>query len=507
MKKAMWRERIPGSIDPEFLKFASQEDLSLDENLIIYDIIQNEVHALMLYKIGVLDFESLKKILMALEDAKKLHSEGKFKLDLQLEDVHMNIENFVTEKASDAGKMLHIGRSRNDQVLTDIRMYMREKILGILEELCNVISELLKLADENADVIMPAYTHLQHAQLMLFSYWCLANVDALLRDANRLLETLKRVNVCPLGAGAVAGVPLPIDREFTAKMLGFEGIQENALDAISSRGEMELETLAQLNILALHIARIAEDLILWTTREFNFVKLGDAYCTGSSALPQKRNPDSLELIRARSMRIPALLLHTLLVLKGLPSGYMRDMQETKFSIISAMETTSEILKILAKVLSSIKLNKDVLEKTCQDTPCTLPDLAIFLSLEKKIPFRTAYNIVAALAKHIAETGTKPSQLSAKMVAEICTRFTNPPNISDEEIKNALDPQTSIQRRCHIGGTSSDEILRMLSDRRKALTALKNKISEFREKLNKTLEKVSTLVNSIISSEKTWRWNK
>ncbi|MBS7246667.1 MAG: argininosuccinate lyase [Candidatus Jordarchaeales archaeon] len=474
-------------------QYTSRENIQLDERLVRYDIFGTIAHDYMLWKIGALGEDALKKIISALLKIKEEHEKSSFHLKIEFEDVHMNIEQKVIELAgSEAGGMMHLARSRNDQVLVDIRMYLRDEINELTSLLLDLIETFISLAKGHVKTVMPAFTHTRPAQPTSFAHWCLASSDSLLRCVTRLNEHYKRVNTCPLGAGAVSGVGWPIDRTLTASLLGFDALHENTLDAISSRGEMEAETLFILSLIMLNLSRISEDLIWWSTPEFSMVELDERYTTGSSIMPQKKNPDVLELVRGRSSRIQGNLVSMLSLLKSLPSGYNRDQQETKFLLFNSIDIVKETLAIMIQVIGSLKVNEKRMVELAKLGMVTATEL-VDLLVRKGVPFRIAHRAVGEYLKKSSSNIHDPELLS-KIVATISKIQIE---LSSEELSRALDPLEALERRRHAGAPSPDEVARMLSEREKLVRIERENLNHRKEKIRQAFHKLEEIAFSLI----------
>ncbi|WEU39967.1 MAG: argininosuccinate lyase [Candidatus Odinarchaeum yellowstonii] len=495
-----WRARFDENTFDETLDYTAGEDIRFDEKLVLYDILGTQAHNIMLFKIGLLKESELKNILKVLEDLKKEFSEGKIQLRKDYEDVHLNIEYLVTERIGrELGGKIHLARSRNDQVAVDIRMYMRDAVIALMEGLIEFSKILLKISEENYETLMPGYTHMQQAQPITLSHWCLSYVDALIRDLERLSQLYKRLNKNPLGAGALAGFTWSINRELTADLLGFEGVQENTLDAVSCRGEFEAELISILCILMIQFSRIAEDVILWSTSEFNFIQLSDKYTTGSSIMPQKKNPDIAELIRGRAARLIGDLCSVMSVIKGLPTGYNRDFQETKRLLFDSVDVALASVNILSKMMNSVKVNKERMLTSVEEGFTSAVDVSDLL-VKKGIPFRTAYQVTGRLVNILLKQGRRLKDLKTSELTELVYSETGLKiDLNESELHTVLNPLENIKRKNHLGGPAPSENIRMRIDRL-------NRIKEFEEltgRLKKTLkekyDKLLEEINRIISS--------
>jgi len=401
MKKApqqTWGGRF--SAGPADIVKRFTESVSFDWRLYPHDIAGSIAHAKGLAKIGVLTNAEAAKIIRRLRAIRP-------EPDPSLEDVHMNVEAAL----GSVGRKLHTGRSRNDQVATDIRLWGRSEISNLKSQVSNLQKSLVTLADKNSGVIIPGYTHLQRAQPVLLAHHLLAYVEMLARDAARFDDCAKRVNVCPLGSGAIAGSTLRLAREFVAKELGFDGVTHNSMDAVSDR-DFAAEFLAAAAICGMHLSRLAEDLVLWSSAEFGFIRIGDAYTTGSSLMPQKKNPDIAELVRGKTGRLYGNLVALLTILKGLPMTYNRDMQEDKEPLFDSADTLSASLQVMADMLRHTKINKAKCEAAASDPLLLATDLADFL-VKQGMPFRRAHHAVGALVAESERTGVPLPKLAAK----------------------------------------------------------------------------------------------
>jgi argininosuccinate lyase len=398
----MYRSRSNDKLKDDVLSFLSSIDQ--DQSILYYDIIGSEAHSIMLHEMGHITRAELRKILSALEEAKKspakLPNEG-------YEDIHEALEAFVIKYAGmDAGGKMHIARSRNDQVMLDMRMKIRDDINEICSALATLVDGFVQRAKESKQVPMPMYTHLQQAQIGTFSHFLLSYAYALMRDMERLYLVYHRINQSPLGAGAIGGSSIPIDRKRTAMLLGFDSIILNSIDATSSRDAF-LEYASTLAILTSTLGRIAEDFIIWATTEFGYIELAEQYSSTSSAMPQKKNPDPLELTRAKAAIISSNLISIFGIVKALPSGYSRDLQEIKPPLLGASATTFKIIKVMDAIVRSLQINKERMQQAAIMSYAISLDIAEQLVMQKKVPFRTAHRIVGALVGKAASKGNLP----------------------------------------------------------------------------------------------------
>ncbi len=385
------------------------ESISFDKRLWKYDIEGSIAHAGMLSKQGIIPKKDAGKIIKGLKEIYKEIEEGRFTFSEELEDIHMNIESALIAKIGEAGGRLHTARSRNDQVALDLRLYLRAEVREILALLKDLEAVLVDLAEKNLDVIMPGYTHMQRAQPVLLSHHLMAYAHMFERDRTRFQDALKRINVLPLGACALAGTSLPIDRHYVAGLLGFDAVSENSIDSVSDR-DFAVEFLSCSAMLMVHFSRMAEELILWSSEEFSFIELSDAFTTGSSIMPQKKNPDVAELMRGKTGRVYGNLMSLLTVMKGLPLAYNRDMQEDKESVFDTVDTVKTTLGVLTGMLQNMTLKRKKMEAGGDAAFSTATDIAEYL-VRKKIPFRTAHEITGRIVRYCVDNGKRLSDLT------------------------------------------------------------------------------------------------
>jgi len=413
--KKSWEKRLSG--EPDELTIDSVESLSLDKRLYKYDIAGSIAHAAMLADKKIITKKEFQKIKDSLIEISKEIYAGKFKFDKAQEDIHMAIETALIKKAGDAGKKLHTGRSRNDQVTTDIRLWMRDEIELLQDEVTQLQRALLKLADKYGDDVMPGYTHLQRAQPIAVASYVLSFVEQCNRDFIRLRNCSKLLNISPLGSGALAGTTLELDRKSTARKLGFTDITYNSLDAVSDR-DFAAEFIFDCSLIATHLSRLAEDWIIYSSNEFGLISIDDKYCTSSSMMPQKRNPDLLELIRARTGTVYGSLMAMLTVLKAQPSAYNRDLQEDKRHIFCASDTIEQSLETAKAVVSHTRFNRKKISDGLQSGFLEATALAEYL-VKKGIPFREAHGIVGALVANCEKKNKKLRELPIDELKQYC----------------------------------------------------------------------------------------
>lgn len=428
------------------------ESISFDHRLWKYDIEGSIAHAKMLGKQGIITREDSEKIMRGLKEVARDIEAGRFTFREDLEDIHMNIEAALIKKIGDVGGKLHTARSRNDQVALDLRLYLRAETKEIISLIKNFQKTLLNIATKHLNSLMPGYTHLQRAQPVLLSHHILAYVEMLQRDIERLEDALKRINLLPLGSCAFAGTTLPIDRIYVAKLLGFEGISQNSIDAVSDR-DFAIELLSNVAILIMHLSRLAEELILWSTEEFRFIELPDAFTTGSSIMPQKKNPDVAELIRGKTGRVYGNLLALLTVMKGLPLSYNRDLQEDKLSVFDTVDTVKSCLIVLNEMLPVIRFNTKRMHETAGDAYSTATDVAEYL-VKKGLPFRKAHEITGKIVLYCIKENKKLEELSINELKKFSP-------LIKKDIYSYIEAEDSVKAKTSRGGTAPDEVRRQI----------------------------------------------
>ena len=441
-----WGGRFSEPTDAFVERFTAS--VGFDQRLYHHDITGSIAHATMLAKVGVLTDEERDQIIEGLNGVKADIDAGRFEWSVSLEDVHMNIEAALTERIGITGKKLHTGRSRNDQVATDIRLYLRDEIDVITEELTRLQNGLLDLAEREADTIMPGFTHLQTAQPVTFGHHLLAWYEMLVRDGQRLQDCRKRVNIMPLGAAALAGTTYPIDRNLTAELLGFDRPTENSLDSVSDR-YFAIEFCSFAALLMTHLSRFSEELVLWTSAQFDFIDLPDRFCTGSSIMPQKKNPDVPELVRGKTGRVNGHLISLLTLMKSQPLAYNKDNQEDKEPLFDTVDTVKGCLKAYADMIPAIRSKADNMRVAAKSGFSTATDLADYL-VKKGVPFRDAHEIVGkSVAFGVAE-GRDLSDMTLEELQQFSDFIT-------EDVFDVLTLEGSVQARNHTGGTAPDQV--------------------------------------------------
>src|SRR5215469_7196507 len=440
------------------------ESITFDWRLWRHDILGSMAHAQMLQKIGVLKPNELRAIIRGLDTIAKEIKAGKFKWNPALEDVHMNIEAELTRRVP-AGAKLHTARSRNDQVALDIRLWLRDEIKSLLSEIADLQRALVLLGERNADVLIPGYTHLQRAQPVYLAHHLLAYVEMFERDCERLWDCHSRVNVCPLGSGAIAGSTLPLKRELVAKLLGFvDGkgkakVSQNSMDAVSDR-DFAVEFCALAALIAVHLSRLSEDVILWASAEFNFIKIADAYTTGSSLMPQKKNPDIAELTRGKSGRVVGNLVSLLTLLKGLPMTYNRDLQEDKERLFDTADTVRATVRLMAAMLRNTQVHRAACDRAASDPALLATDLADYL-VRKGMPFRQAHHVVGAVVA-LAEKLDKPlNQLTLTQLQSVDAELRTG-NTFGRDALGVFDLQRAMKKRNVTGAPGTQEVAKQLA---------------------------------------------
>lgn len=422
--------------------------VSFDRRLYPYDIQGSIAHARMLGKQGILKKAEAARIILGLQKVLRQINAGKFQWSLAKEDVHLNIESRLMDLIGPPGGKLHTARSRNDQVATDLRLYCRDHVSQLTGQLKSFQRALVHLAKKHVDTLLPGYTHLQRAQPISLAHQLLAYFEMAQRDVERLQDSLKRINVLPLGAGALAGTTFPIDRKAVAKELGFQDVARNSLDAVSDR-DFVVETLANLSLISIHLSRLAEEWILWASQEFQFIRLPEEFCTGSSMMPQKINPDILELIRGKTGRVLGALQTLLVLLKGLPLTYNKDMQEDKEPLFDAMDTVQNSLEILTLMIGKTDFNSSAMERALGGGYVLATDLADYL-VTKDIPFRKAHEIVGSVVSYCQKKNMELKDLSLEELKSFEKKIS-------QDVFPWLDEAHATDRRTSLGGTSRKNI--------------------------------------------------
>ena len=456
-KKKLWGGRFEAPTDNFVESFTSS--VGFDQRLYRYDIQGSIAHAQMLAHVGVLTDDECKAIVVGLEDIEAEIETGQFAWSVALEDVHMNIEARLTDRIGEVGKKLHTGRSRNDQVATDIRLYLREGIDETCSRLRALQTVLVDIAEKESDTILPGFTHLQPAQPITFGHHMLAWFEMLERDHARLQDCRKRVNVMPLGAAALAGTSYPIDRQLTAKKLGFDTPAANSLDAVSDR-DFAIEFVSAASLIMMHLSRMSEELILWSSAQFGFVELSDSFCTGSSIMPQKKNPDVPELVRGKTGRVNGSLVSLLTLMKGQPLAYNKDNQEDKEPLFDALDTVLDCLKVYADMLAGMEVKRDNMRDAAIKGYTTATDLADAL-VRKGVVFRDAHEIVGKAVRFALDAGKDLGELTLDDLQQFS-------DVIDNSVFDVLKLEGSVASRDHIGGTAPAQVKKAVATARKLI---------------------------------------
>ena len=472
MSEKLWGGRFSKTTDEMINEF--QASIGFDRRMYREDIAGSLAHAEMLMRVGIISEEDYQAINAGLRDILGQIERGEFEFSTELEDIHMNIEKHLTDAIGDAGSRLHTARSRNDQVALDTHMFVRHAVVEVLDHIRELQNELVESADANKDVIMPGYTHLQRAQPILFAHHLMAYFNMLTRDFERFQGVYVRTDLMPLGAGALAGTTLPIDRAFVARKLNFDRIYTNSMDAVSDRDYI-LEFLAAASILMVHLSRLSEEIILWCSREFSFVELDDAHCTGSSMMPQKKNPDVSELVRGKTGRVVGHLMAMLTAVKGLPLAYNKDLQEDKEGLFDAIDTVKFSLAVYAQLIRGMKVRADVMRHAVEADFSNATDLADYL-VQKGMPFRQAHTVAGQSVAQCIARGIWLRDMSLADYQKLSPLF-------DEDVYEVIRPETCVACRNSYGGTSYEQVESQL-DAAEALMAEEHRIiSELEAKQN------------------------
>ncbi len=449
-KKEAWSGRFSEPVSEFVLRYT--QSVSFDKRMAMADIQGSLAHAAMLAKCGVISEQDLADIRRGMATITDEIKTGKFLWQLELEDVHLNIEARLTALIGDAGKRLHTGRSRNDQVATDIRLYLRGEIDEIIRLLDHLQEVLVAQAHKEYNTIMPGFTHMQVAQPVTFGHHMLAYVEMFERDRERMSDLRHRVNRSPLGAAALAGTTYPIDREYSAKLLGFEAVAQNSLDAVSDR-DFGIEFTSAASLIMVHISRLSEELVYWISQPFSFVKLPDRFTTGSSIMPQKKNPDVPETARGKCARVVGDLISMAMLMKGLPLAYNKDLQEDKEPVFDAIDTVKDTLRAFIEMMAGVVPNREQMRKAAAAGYPTATDLADYLT-RRGVPFRTAHDIVGRVVRHASEAGCDIAELSLDDLRSYSDVIT-------DDVYKVLTLGGSVAARNHVGGTAPNQVLKQV----------------------------------------------
>lgn len=451
-KKKAWSGRFSEPVADFVLRYTASVDF--DKRMAMADIAGSIAHATMMNHVGVLSDTDLADIKRSMAQIVEEIQSNTFEWKLELEDVHLNIEARLTQLVGDAGKRLHTGRSRNDQVTTDTRLYLREEIDTIIHLLSDLQEVLVTKAKAEAETIMPGFTHMQVAQPVTLGHHLLAYVEMFERDRSRMIDLRRRVNQCPLGAAALAGTTYPIDREFTAKLLGFESVMQNSLDAVSDR-DFSIEFTSAASLIMMHISRLSEELIYWMSQRFKFMMLPDRFTTGSSIMPQKKNPDVAETARGKAGRVVGDLISLTVLMKGLPLAYAKDTQEDKEPIFDALDTVKDTLRAFIEMMPGVEPNREEMLRAAQAGYPTATDLADYLT-KKGLPFRESHDVVGSVVRLAQDRDCDLADLSLEDLQSFSSL------IEADVYEKALKLEASIAARDHIGGTAPNQVRRQVA---------------------------------------------
>ena len=458
MTKKPWGGRFTQKTNELTEEFTAS--ISFDKRLYRYDITGSMAYCEALAKAGIISTNEKGKILQALKEIEGEIEKGEFPFSTHLEDIHMHIEERLIAKIGETGGKLHTGRSRNDQIALDLRLYLKEEVTTIIDLIKGFQASVVEVANKHVDVIMPGYTHLRKAQPILFAHHLMAYYEMVKRDRARLANALDRIDCLPLGSGALAGTPYPIDREYLAKLLGLAAISQNSIDAVSDR-DFVGEFLFCCSLLMMHLSRLCEEFIMWSAPEFGFLRLPQAFCTGSSIMPQKANPDVLELIRAKTGRVYGALVTLLTVLKALPLAYNRDLQEDKEPLFDTVDTVKDSLKIMASLIANVEVHKEAMRKAASEEYTNATDLADYLVM-KGIPFREAHQITGKAVQYAEEKRKTLDDLSLDELQTFSP-------IIREDVFDYIRIDGSIDHRQSIGGTARQRVAQQIKKAKKELS--------------------------------------
>lgn len=458
--KKLWGGRFTTQTNAAVDDFHSS--IRFDKRLYAHDITGSIVHASMLAKQGIISDDDGQQIINGLKGIKEDIENGKVEFDISAEDIHMNMEKILIEKIGEPGKKLHTARSRNDQVALDTKMYTKEISIKVKDELAKLINTLVDIANNNLETIMPGYTHLQKAQPITLAFHMMAYVEMFKRDIDRMKNVEKACNRCPLGSGALAGSTYNIDRKYTAKELGFDGVTLNALDSVSDR-DWAIDFIYTASMIMMHLSRFCEEIILWATNEFNFIILDDAYSTGSSIMPQKKNPDVAELIRGKAGRVYGDLIGILSMMKGLPLAYNKDMQEDKEALFDAYDSVTSCIFMFTKMIATATFNKESMAKGADGGYTNATDVADYLA-KKGVPFRSAHEIVGKLVLFCIENSITLAEVTLEQYKGISVHF-------DEDIYTAIDTTNCVKQRKVIGGPAPTSVQTMIDKAKEYLKGI------------------------------------
>ncbi len=488
-KSQVWGSRLSAPPDELNVEFCAGRDVSFlpmaDESLLEYDIWTNLAHSSMLLKVGILQKDEYKQLEEALHRLYDDFRQGIFHLDPAKEDVHINVEHYITDtREIAAGKRIHTGRSRNDQVATDMRLYMRDRIIEIAVNLVSLIRCILERAGRETDTLMPGFTHYQPAMLTTVGHWLTSWSQALMRDLAGLIQNLETLNFSPLGAAAAFGTSWPIDREYSAELLGFDGVDENSLDCVSTRGENETRIASTISILMNHLGTISQDIILLGTPYYGMLRVDDRFVTGSSIMPQKRNSDFAEIIRSKAAMSHGILMSLLGVQKGAMSGYNRDSQQTKYLFMDLIRECLDAPAILTGVISSLVFNREVMLEQCKRGFMNSADVADWLSQSFSLSFRDCYDVLSLAVKYSEDSGELTYDALQRSIKEIGLSV----SIERDDIEFLNSPSSMLDKKQHVGAPAAEPVEGMIRSQSQRLEKLESELHRFSERVDRARNK-------------------
>ncbi len=482
IKSQVWGNRLKTPPDALNISFCAGRDVTAlpmaDEVLLEYDIWTNLAHSEMLRKAGILSTDECREIKNALLDLNKIYQNGDFKMDESKEDVHINVEHYITfDRGIDAGKKIHTGRSRNDQIAVDMKLYLRDQVIALLNDLFVLVPSILDKASAEKNSLMPGFTHFQPAMLTSAGHWLTSWSQSIIRDITRLMQDLEILNFSPLGAAASFGTSWPIDREYTAELLGFNGVEANTLDCVSSRGENEARIASSISILMNHLSTVSQDIILLSMPYYNMLEVDDRYVTGSSIMPQKRNPDFGEIIRSKASFAHGILVSLLGIQKGAMSGYNRDAQQTKYLIMDLFRECAPAPGILSGVCSSMVFKRDVMLQHCKNGFMNSADVADWMAQKFNLPFRDCYETLSLAVKYSEKAGQLTHDALNQSIDETGLSI----SISKKDVDFLNTPSSLINNKQHTGSPSGESIEKMIHQQNQRITNLKNQLNPIIQK--------------------------
>lgn len=494
----VWGHRLAGKPEELPVMYSAGRDVKsipmADELLIPYDIWNTTAHDIMLYRQGILNIDDIRIILSSLQKIKELYEKGEFKLDPKKEDVHMNIESYIIENFdSEVGRKIHTGRSRNDQIVCDMRMFLRDKALLMISNLIELIDVLLCVAEKHLETVMPGFTHYQHATISTFAHLLVSYAQALERDISRFEFAYSIININPLGSAAGYGTSWKLDRELTTRLLGFDSVQENSIDCVSSRWEAEAELATAISFMMNHLSIACQDIIFMTTTEANMIRLDDRFVGGSSIMPQKRNPASLEVTRAKTAIAHGITQAIFGIAKGSLSGYNRDSQYTKYLIFDLISECELAPVVIREIIKTMQVNKDVMRKMATSGFLNAVDVADYLTREFKLPFRQAYHIVAdAVRLSDAEGEITFSALNKALKDEGLNL-----QINKDDFDNLSVPEKNVRLKDHIGGPAPNAVSKVICNLREAINKHEKWLDSANARLNDAKEELESIIKEIL----------